>query len=58
MLIQWTTRGGDGMLDRPAMLKVPEAARLLRCSLKTAYKMAAEGTLPTVRVGKQLRVPV
>jgi excisionase family DNA binding protein len=40
------------------MLKVAEAAKLLRCSEKTAYRMVKEGTLPTVRVGKQLRIPV
>lgn len=40
-----------------AFLTVEEAGRILRVGRTTAYLMAANGELPVIRVGKQLRVP-
>lgn len=41
----------------PAMLTVPEAARLLRISRTLAYELAGLGELPSVRFGRAIRVP-
>jgi excisionase family DNA binding protein len=43
--------------DRPLVLTVEEAAKLLRISRSLAYDMAKAGTLPTVRLGSRLIVP-
>jgi excisionase family DNA binding protein len=37
------------------MLTVAEAASLLRVSRATVYKLVAEGRLPHVRIGNQIR---
>lgn len=42
---------------RHAFLRVEEAAKVLRIGRTLAYEMAADGRLPVIRVGKQLRVP-
>lgn len=39
------------------VLDVPEAGRLLHLSRATAYALAAQGVLPTIRFGKRLLVP-
>jgi excisionase family DNA binding protein len=40
-------------------LSVPEAGRrYFGVARKTAYELAADGTIPTLRVGRLLRVPV
>jgi excisionase family DNA binding protein len=36
---------------------VPEAGRLLSLSRATAYSLASQGTLPTIRLGRRLVVP-
>ena len=36
----------------------PDAARVLGISLNSAFKAAADGSLPTLRFGKRLVVPV
>jgi excisionase family DNA binding protein len=36
---------------------VDEAAQLLSLGRSTLYAMAAAGTIPTVRVGRSLRIP-
>jgi excisionase family DNA binding protein len=38
-------------------LTIPEAARLLRISPLKAYEYAREGILPSVRLGRSVRVP-
>lgn len=38
------------------LLTVEEAARLLRISRGKAYALAASGELPTVRMGRSVRV--
>jgi excisionase family DNA binding protein len=42
----------------PAMMTVPEAGKYLGISRWAAYQAAAKGELPTIRIGKLLRVPV
>ena len=43
--------------QQAALLKVDEAARLLRIGRSKAYAMVATGTMPgVVRVGSQIRV--
>ena len=44
------------MSDR-VLLRVDEAAQLLSLGRSTLYAMAAAGTIPTVRVGRSLRIP-
>jgi excisionase family DNA binding protein len=39
-------------------ISVEEAAPILGVGRSSAYKAAATGELPTIRVGKKLRVPV
>lgn len=39
------------------MLTVAEAARRLRVSRATVYKLVAEGRLAHVRIGNQIRFP-
>lgn len=45
------------MNGSPAVLTVPEAAQLLRIGRGAAYEAARTGELPTVRIGRTLRVP-
>lgn len=44
-------------IDNRLLLKVPEAARLLRISRNLAYALVAKGELPSVRLGRVIRVP-
>jgi excisionase family DNA binding protein len=44
-------------MNEPAVLTVPEAARLLRIGRGAAYEAARRGDLPVVRIGRTLRVP-
>ena len=39
------------------VLNVPEAGRLLNLSRATAYLLASQGIIPTIRLGKRLVVP-
>lgn len=39
-------------------LTIEEAGTALGLSRATAYKLAHDGTLPTIRLGRQLKVPV
>ncbi len=40
------------------LLRVSKVAARLDCSKSTTYAMIRAGTLPTVRVGQSIRVPV
>lgn len=40
------------VVERPVLLTVPEVARLLRLSTRRVYKLARDGTLPSVRFGE------
>jgi excisionase family DNA binding protein len=43
--------------EQAAVLTVEEAAQLLRISRGSAYEAVRAGTIPSVRVGRSLRVP-
>jgi excisionase family DNA binding protein len=47
------------MTDREAslLLRVPEAAATLGIARSLAYEMARDGRLPTVHIGKAVRIP-
>lgn len=47
------------MTDREAslLLRVPEVAATLGIARSLAYEMARDGRLPTVHIGKAVRVP-
>jgi len=41
----------------PLVYDVPTAGKLLNLSRATAYAMAAQGVIPTIRFGRRLVVP-
>jgi len=43
--------------DLPLLLTVEEAARLMRVSRNGAYNAVAEGTVPSIRIGRTIRIP-
>ncbi len=43
--------------NTPKLLYVTEAASVLRVSRAYAYRLVARGELPSVRIGKSVRVP-
>jgi len=45
------------MAEERLTIDIPECARLLGISRGTAYTLAAEGKLPTIRLGRRLVVP-
>lgn len=49
-----TTRAGDP--ESPILLRVGEAARLLGISRTGMYQVIATGRVPTVKIGRSLRV--
>jgi excisionase family DNA binding protein len=45
-------------MEKPLTISVPEAGRLLGIRNKdTAYRAAAKGDIPTIRIGGLIRVP-
>ena len=42
--------------DLPVMMTVEEFGRLMRVSRNTAYAFVREGLVPTVKVGRQIRI--
>lgn len=44
-------------MTQPLVLTVEEAAEALRIGRTAAYEAARRGDLPTVRIGRSLRVP-
>jgi excisionase family DNA binding protein len=44
--------------ETPAVLTVEEAGRVLRIGRSAAYQAARSGELPTIRIGRCLRVPL
>lgn len=44
-------------MTEPLFYRIKEVAEILRIGRNAAYEMAADGRLPVVRIGKQLRVP-
>lgn len=45
------------MTEYPVTITVEEAARFVGMSRSAGYRAAAKGQLPTVRLGRRLRVP-
>ncbi len=39
------------------LLTIPEAAALLRVGRDTAYRLATDGAIPAVKLGKSIRIP-
>jgi excisionase family DNA binding protein len=44
--------------ETPIVLTVEEAGRVLRIGRSAAYQAARSGELPTIRIGRCLRVPL
>lgn len=44
-------------VEEPWVISVPEAGRLIGCSRGSSYKLAREGVIPTIRLGRKLVVP-
>lgn len=42
---------------QPLLLTVKEAAALMRIGRDTTYPLVAEGRIPSVKLGKQIRIP-
>lgn len=38
-------------------MSVPEAGKLLGIGTSTAFRLAKDGTIPTLRLGRKIRVP-
>ena len=51
--------GDDGMATQtdPLTLSVDETAKLLKIGRRTCYRAVADGTLPSLRFGKAIRIP-
>jgi excisionase family DNA binding protein len=47
----------SAVAPEPATISVPEAGRILGVSRKTAYVAAANGDIPTIRIGGRILVP-
>ena len=45
------------MQDLPDILTVQEAAKYLRLKRSTAYELVKQGVIPSVKLGRQIRVP-
>lgn len=43
--------------QEPLLLRVEEAARMLRLGRATVYMLVSRGELPSVRIGRAVRVP-
>jgi excisionase family DNA binding protein len=43
--------------ELPLLLTVEEAARLMRVSRNGAYNAVAEGRVPSIRIGRTIRIP-
>lgn len=39
------------------VLTVPEVAEILRVCTKTVYKLIKEGSIPHIKIGREIRVP-
>lgn len=43
--------------ELPLLLTVEEAARVMRLSRNGAYNSVAEGAIPSIRIGRSIRIP-
>jgi len=44
------------MEEKQEFLKVPEVAKVLRIARSRAYELVAEGEIPSLRIGRSVRV--
>lgn len=44
-------------MNEPLLLRVEDAAKLLQIGRNKVYQLAAAGEIPSVHVGRQLRIP-
>jgi excisionase family DNA binding protein len=44
------------MDEQQEYLKVPEVARIIRIARSQAYELVAEGEIPSIRIGRSIRV--
>ncbi len=44
------------MDEQHEYLKVPEVARVIRVARSRAYELVAEGDIPSIRIGRSVRV--
>jgi excisionase family DNA binding protein len=44
------------MDEQHEYLKVPEVARIIRVARSRAYELVAEGEIPSIRIGRSVRV--
>jgi hypothetical protein len=51
------SRRANRLSDLPPTVTVPEAGRICGISRNAAYRAAATGELPTIRIGRRLLVP-
>lgn len=47
----------SALADMPLTLTVEEAARILRCGRSATYAAVKSGEIPSIRVGRSIRVP-
>ncbi len=45
-------------MTEPLLLRVEEAAKLLQIGRNKVYELAATGHIPSLHIGRQLRIPV
>lgn len=45
------------LADLPLMLTVEETARVLRIGRNRAYEAVSQGSIPSIRIGRKIRVP-
>lgn len=45
------------LTDLPLMLTVEETARVLRIGRNRAYEAVGDGSIPSMRIGRKIRVP-
>jgi excisionase family DNA binding protein len=56
-MCNYISEGGDDEVTENVMLTLPEVAKVLRVNKDTAYRLAAQGEIPSVKLGKSVRVP-
>lgn len=44
-------------MNEPLLLRVEDAAKLLQIGRNKVYELAAAGEIPSLHVGRQLRIP-
>ena len=57
MHLRYPRYGGRDVDHECLTYSIPQAGRLLGYSRNTAYEAAKRGELPTIRLGRKIRVP-